>query len=137
MSSPSLNRRELMKASALLGLFGLTRGALAQTKTGKTLVVIFLRGGVDGLSMVAPFGDRDYAALRPTLHLRAPDSGGDDAALGLDGTFGLHPAMASLLPLYKAKQLAVMHAVGQHGASRSHFDAQDFLESGLEGPERK
>jgi uncharacterized protein (DUF1501 family) len=91
----------------------------------RSLVVIFLRGGVDGLAMVAPTGDPRHAELRPTLK--------DDAPLTLDSSFSLHPSMSALMPLYEAKRLAVVHAVGQLKPSRSHFDAQDFLESGLAG----
>jgi uncharacterized protein (DUF1501 family) len=131
--SRPIARRELLKASALLGAFGLSRVSLGQTPGGKVLVTLFMRGGADGLSMIPPYGDPAYAALRPTLQLRAPGSGGEDAALKLDGTFGLHPAMAALLPLYQSGQLCVVHAVGQHAPTRSHFDAQDFLEAGLEG----
>jgi uncharacterized protein (DUF1501 family) len=126
-------RRELLKACGVLGAFGLARGAWAQPRNGKVLVTLFMRGGVDGLSMVPPYGDAAYAALRPSLKLDAPGVGGDDAALELDRTFGLHPAMAALLPLYRSGQLCAVHAVGQRSPTRSHFDAQDHLESGLEG----
>lgn len=125
-------RRTLLQGGLLL----FANRALAQSPPAasqKALVVIFLRGGVDGLSMVPPHGDPAYAALRPTLRLLPPGAGGDDAALPLDGQFGLHPAMAALAPLYASQQLAVLHAVGQQSPSRSHFDAQDFLESGLAG----
>ena len=103
--------------------------ALAQPSAGrtKTLITIFLRGGVDGLSMVQPTGDRALVSLRPGLiHQGAK----------LDGFFSLHPAMKNLMPLYAKKQLAVLHAVGQANASRSHFEAQDFIESGLAGMKR-
>ncbi len=99
--------------------------ALAQAKRPKTLVVVFLRGGVDGLAMVPPIAESALASLRPTLV--------DPAALKLDGMFGLHSALAPLLPFYEGKRLAVIHAVGQPTPSRSHFDAQDFLESGTPG----
>ncbi len=102
--------------------------AFAQTMTPgtkKTLVVVFLRGGVDGLSMVPPVGDAAYAGLRPTLKLTSP--------LKLDSTFGLHPAMSALVPLFKARRLAVIHATGLPNSPRSHFEAQDFLESGSAG----
>lgn len=118
-------RRDFLKVLGL-SLPALQR-ALAQSPAGKTLIVIFLRGGVDGLSMVQPTGDRALAALRPGLiHQGAK----------LDGFFSLHPAMKGLLPLYATKQLAVLHAVGQANASRSHFEAQDFIESGLAGMKR-
>ncbi len=129
-----MRRRALLQASAALAAFGLAPGflsrALADSKRPKTLVVLFLRGGVDGLAMVAPMGDLSYAALRPSLRLL---STGDDAALALDPQFSLHPAFAPLLPLYTRGRLAIVHAVGQPTPSRSHFDAQDFLESGTPG----
>ncbi len=126
-------RRTLLRSLALFGVSasGLTK-ALAQPASKKTLVVVFLRGGVDGLSMVPPVGDPAYATLRPSLRILKPGLA-ENAALALDPTFGLHPSMSSLLPLYQARQLAVVHAVGQRQASRSHFDAQDFLESGAAG----
>ncbi len=98
----------------------------------KVLVVLFLRGGADGLSMVPPVGDPDYPALRPTLALARPGAG-SEAALRLDDTFGLHPALAPLAPLYAQGSLAFIHAVGSPRPTRSHFDAQDFLEAGTPG----
>ncbi len=123
-----MNRRDFFK---VLGLsFPVLSRALAQGTTGrpKTLVTIFLRGGVDGLSMVQPGGDPTLRVLRPTLL---------HEALPLDGFFGLHPAMKALLPFYASKQLAIVHAVGQAHPSRSHFEAQDFIESGLAGARRR
>lgn len=118
-------RRDFLK---LLGLsVPALQSALAQTRSNKTLITIFLRGGVDGLAMVQPTGDTSLAALRPGLIHGGPS---------LDGFFSLHPAMKALLPLYEKKQLAVVHAVGQANASRSHFEAQDFIESGLAGMKR-
>lgn len=116
-----ISRRRLLQSLAALG----ASPALAQ-KPGakKTLVVVFLRGGVDGLSLAPPTGDRDYAALRSTTRVKG---------LKLDDTFSLHPAMAGLLPLFTSKQLAVVHATGLPVSPRSHFEAQDFLESGTPG----
>lgn len=132
----NLSRRHLLRACAALAGFGLAPGflsrALAQPRP-KTLVVLFLRGGVDGLSLVPPVADPLLASLRPALRLLPSTSTGDDAALRLDSHFGLHPALAPLLPLYTAGKLAIVHAVGQQAASRSHFEAQDFLESGTPG----
>jgi len=118
-----ISRRALMQSLAAFG----AAPAFAQTTSGakKTLVVVFLRGGVDGLSMVPPVGDVAYAGLRPTLKLTTP--------LTLDATFGLHPAMSALAPLYASKQLAVVHATGLPNSPRSHFEAQDILESGSAG----
>ncbi len=101
---------------------------------GDTLVSIFLRGGVDGLSLVVPYGDDDYYRLRPTLALARPGdrrSGVVDRALDLDGFFGLHPALAPLVPLQKAGQLAVVHACGSGDQTRSHFEAMATMERGV------
>ncbi|MBK7860807.1 MAG: DUF1501 domain-containing protein [Archangiaceae bacterium] len=118
------SRRALLVGGGLSLAFA-SRARAREPSARKALVVVFLRGGVDGLAMVAPVGDPQYAGLRPTLR--------EEQAVVLDGFFALHPAMASLAPLYEQKRLAVVHAVGQLKASRSHFDAQDFLESGLAG----
>jgi len=115
-----LTRRELGAA----GLSLLFASRTSASSTNRTLVVVFLRGGVDGLAMIPP-KDRDYEALRPNLR--------DEAPLELDRSFGLHPSMSALQLLFTQKRLAVVHAVGQLRPSRSHFDAQDFLESGLAG----
>jgi uncharacterized protein (DUF1501 family) len=98
----------------------------------KALVVLFQRGAVDGLSMIPPLGDARYAAYRPTLAIPAPGKG-DDPAIPLDATFALHPALAPLKALWDARRLAVVHAVGSPDITRSHFDAQDFVESGTPG----
>lgn len=96
---------------------------------GKVLVVLFQRGAADALNMVVPHGDAEYYALRPTIAIPRPGARGD-AALDLDGFFGLHPALAPLQPLYQRGMLAPIHAVGSPSATRSHFDAQDYMESG-------
>jgi uncharacterized protein (DUF1501 family) len=98
---------------------------------GRKLIVVMLRGAVDGLNVVAPVGDANYAALRPTIALAPP--GQDNGALGLDGYFGLHPALAPLMPLWREKKLAFVHASGSPDATRSHFDAQDYMESATPG----
>jgi uncharacterized protein (DUF1501 family) len=102
-------------------------------KRRKTLVAIFQRGACDGLNTVVPYGEKAYYALRPSIAVPAPRGASKDAALDLDGFFGLHPALAPLLPLWQEKSLAVVHAVGSPDATRSHFDAQDFMESGTPG----
>ena len=99
---------------------------------GKALVVVFQRGAADGLSMVVPFKDQRYYQYRPTIAI-APPGHGDDAALPIDATFALHPALAPLMKLYKASKLAIVHSVGSPDRTRSHFDAQDFVESGTPG----
>lgn len=105
------------------GPLGSTAGAAARRGAGK-LIVVFLRGGIDGLSAVVPVADSAYYASRPGIAVPA------DAALPLDATFGLHPAMAPLHELWQDGRLAVIHAVGNPARSRSHFDAQDLLEQG-------
>ena len=106
------------------------------TKRKKVLICLFQRGACDGLSMVTPFGDPDLYKLRPNIAVAPPKRGEKTGALlDLDGFFGLHPAMASLLPVYKAGHMAIVHATGSPSGTRSHFDAQDFMESGT--PDRK
>ena len=135
------SRRVFLKSSGLaLVSFGLAprvllRSALAAENAArkKTLVVVFQRGAVDGLNTVIPYGEEAYRRLRPTIAVPAPRGGGRDAALDLDGHFGLHPALEPLLPLWRERSLAVVHAVGSPDGTRSHFDAQDFMESGTPG----
>ena len=98
----------------------------------KVLVVIFQRGAMDGLNAVVPYGERNYYGMRPSIAIPAPN-GGKGAALDLDGFFGLHPSLEPLLPLFQEKQLAIVHAAGSPDNSRSHFDAQDYMESGTPG----
>jgi uncharacterized protein (DUF1501 family) len=99
----------------------------------KQLVVLFQRGAADGLNIVVPFGERNYYGMRPSIAIPAPKRGGDAAALDLDGFFGLHPSLAPLEPLFRKSQLAIVHAAGSPDPTRSHFDAQDFMESGTPG----
>ncbi len=126
-----------MKGSAL-ALVGtstipqfLVRSVMAEQATaqadGKKLVVIFQRGAADGLNIVVPYREPSYYALRPNIAIQQKD------VLDLDGSFGLHPALAPLLPLYRQGHLAIVHAVGSPDATRSHFDAQDYMESGTPG----
>jgi uncharacterized protein (DUF1501 family) len=96
---------------------------------GKILIVLFQRGAADALNMVVPHGDADYYALRPTIAIPRPGAR-PEAALDLDGFFGLHPALAPMGPLWERGMLAPIHAVGSPSATRSHFDAQDYMESG-------
>jgi uncharacterized protein (DUF1501 family) len=99
--------------------------------TQRKLIVVMLRGAVDGLNVVAPIADKEYAALRPTIALAGP--GAEGGAHDLDGYFGLHPALSPLMPLWQQKKLAFVHASGSPDASRSHFDAQDYMESATPG----
>ncbi len=96
---------------------------------GKILIVLFQRGAADALNMVVPHGDSEYYALRPTIAIARPGARAE-AALDLDGFFGLHPALAPLRPCWERGMLAPVHAVGSPSATRSHFDAQDYMESG-------
>jgi uncharacterized protein (DUF1501 family) len=99
----------------------------------KTLIAIFQRGAVDGLNMVVPFGESNYYELRPAIAIRKPETGNPEAAINLDGFFGLHPSMSSLKPLWDSKRLAIVHAAGSPDNTRSHFDAQDYMESATPG----
>ncbi len=119
----------------------LRRAVLAQGIQGsggrrKVLIAIFQRGAVDGLNVVVPHGESSYYSLRPTLRIGPPKGAGSSAgesAVDLDGFFGLHPSLASLKPLWDAKRLAVVHAAGSPDSTRSHFDAQDYMESATPG----
>ena len=134
-------RRFFLKSSGLaLVSFGmvprvfLRSAAAAQgARRKKTLVVAFQRGACDGLNTVVPYGEDAYRSLRPTIAIPPPRGGGAEAALDLDGFFGLHPALEPLLPLWREKSLAVVHAIGSPDSTRSHFDAQDYMESGTPG----
>ena len=113
----------------------LTRAAFAKSVMPagkKRLVVLFQRGAADGLNIVVPHGEPSYYQLRPTLAIPRPNNG-NLSAIDLDGFFGLHPAMAAFKPLWDAKQLAIVHAAGSPDTTRSHFDAQDYMESGTPG----
>lgn len=104
----------------------------APSERKKILIAIFQRGAVDGLNVVIPHGEANYYALRPSIAIGRPD-GSDESAIDLDGHFGLHPALQSLKPLWDRKQLAIVEAVGSPDPTRSHFDAQDYMESGTPG----
>ncbi|NHZ78840.1 DUF1501 domain-containing protein [Massilia sp. CCM 8695] len=105
--------------------------ASGDSATRQKLIVVMLRGAVDGLNVVAPVGDPNYRRLRPTIGLELP--GAEGGALDLDGYFGLHPALAPLLPLWQEKRLAFVHASGSPDDSRSHFDAQIYMENATPG----
>ena len=132
----SITRRVFLRNSALavVGTAAipsfLTRAAYGSAEPGartKRLVVIFQRGAADGLNIVVPHGERAYYDMRPTINIPRKD------VLDLDGFFGLHPSMASLQPLWNQRHLAIVHAAGSPDPTRSHFDAQDFMESGTPG----
>jgi len=101
---------------------------LKNVPRGKTLVCLFQRGAADGLNVVVPHGEQAYYDMRPTIAVARP--GQAAGAIDLDGFFGLHPSLAPLKPLWDQKLLAPIHAVGSPSTSRSHFDAQDFMETG-------
>ncbi len=110
----------------------LARTVAAAQSSRRVLITIFQRGAVDGLNMIVPFGDRHYYAGRPSIAISRPGTSAD-AAIDLDGFFGLHPRLAPLGPLYKAGQMAVVHACGSPDETRSHFDAQDYMETATPG----
>jgi uncharacterized protein (DUF1501 family) len=134
-----ITRRTFLKTGgcALVAYAGaprfLLRTAHAAQASGKVLIAVFQRGAVDGLSMVMPHGDSGYAAVRPSIGLQPPRRGESERALDLDGFFALHPALAPLVPLWDHRALAVVHACGSPDTTRSHFDAQDYMESGTPG----
>src|SRR5262245_4546269 len=111
----------------------LARTAFAADRPGraKRLIAIFQRGAVDGLNMVVPFGEAEYYASRPSIAIPKPS--GDNGAIDLDGFFGLNPRLAPLKPLWDARHLAIVHAAGSPDSTRSHFDAQDYMETGTPG----
>ena len=140
-----MDRRYFLKTSGIgLASFGLMAAApeflhqfaSAQNAANgygkkKVLVTIFQRGAVDGLNMLVPHGESEYYNLRPTIAVKKP--GETDGAIKLDGTFGLNPAMTAFEPFWKSGQLAAITAVGSPDNTRSHFDAQDYMESGTPG----
>src|SRR5271154_809596 len=132
----SITRRVFLRNGALAAVGTtalpgfLTRAAFGAADPGirnKRLVVIFQRGAADGLNIVVPHGEPSYYAMRPSINIPKK------SVLDLDGFFGLHPAMSSFEPLWKQKHLAIVHAAGSPDPTRSHFDAQDFMESGTPG----
>jgi len=128
-----LNRRVFLKNSAL-AMFGvgaaphwLARAAEGAESRKKILVAIFQRGAADGLNVVVPYGDPNYYSLRPNIAVPKSD------VIELDGFFGLHPSLSALKPMFDAKHLAIVQATGSPDPTRSHFDAQDYMESGTPG----
>ena len=132
-----VTRRGFMKGGAL-ALVGtaaipsfLTRSVMAEMTTAaankKKLVVLFQRGAADGLNIVVPYREQNYYAMRPTIAIKPNE------VIDLDGFFGLHPAIAAFKPLYDQGHLAIIPAAGSPDTTRSHFDAQDYMESGTPG----
>ncbi|WP_207423936.1 DUF1501 domain-containing protein [Desertivirga brevis] len=138
-----VTRRGFIKAGGL-ALFGISLGGLpnflaraAETKKiihpykrSKVLVCIFQRGAMDGLMAVTPFTDNYLKAARPTLFMSAAKANNPNPLIDLDGRFGLHPAMKAFEPMFLEKRLAIVHGIGSPNNTRSHFDAQDYMESG-------
>ena len=129
-----MNRRIFLKSSGLALVGGalvpnvFTRMAAAGTTRGrKVLVAIFQRGAVDGLNVVVPYGESAYYSARPNIAIDRKD------VRDLDGFFGAHPSLDALMPLWRDKSLAFVQAVGSPDSTRSHFDAQDFMECGTPG----
>ncbi|MES2416712.1 MAG: DUF1501 domain-containing protein [Bacteroidota bacterium] len=137
------SRRGFIKAGGL-ALFGIGLGgipgfladAVASTtplglfKKRKIMVCIFQRGAMDGLMAVTPFTDQYLKAVRPTLFMSAAANGKGNPLIDLDGRFGLHPSMSAFEPMFREKRMAIVHGIGSPNNTRSHFDAQDFMESG-------
>jgi uncharacterized protein (DUF1501 family) len=140
MRPARFSRRYFLKQGGI-GLVGLStmpaflqRVVAATPSNGKKqLVVLFQRGAADGLNIVVPFAEPNYYRMRPTIAIPAPKRGTGDTAVDLDGFFGLHPGLAALAPLFQKNQLAIVHAAGSPDPTRSHFDAQDYMESGTPG----
>src|SRR5689334_3786216 len=136
-----MDRRYFLKATGIgLASFGLmsaapnflhqfAKASSLADKNGKrkTLITIFQRGAVDGLNMVVPYGDSDYYNLRRNIAIPKPNQA--EGAINLDGFFGLHPSLKPLESFWQNKQLAVIEATGSPDNTRSHFDAQDYMES--------
>jgi uncharacterized protein (DUF1501 family) len=133
----AITRRAFMRGGAMAAIgtaalpgfltraaFGLDMGTATRNKR---LVVIFQRGAADGLNIVVPHGERSYYSMRPSINVPR------NSVIDLDGMFGLHPSMSALKPIWDQRHLAIVHAAGSPDPTRSHFDAQDFMESGTPG----
>lgn len=133
-----MRRRQFLAQAGFASLASLgLEGWLSRTQAAPSsansqrLVVVFLRGAADGLNLVVPYQDPGYYSARPNIALPKPGTNG--GVLDLDGRFGLHPELAGLMPLWQQQQLAFFHASGSPDPSRSHFDAQDYMENGTPG----
>ena len=131
-----MDRRRFLKfvgllgtsAIATFGTHGWVAKSLATSPSPKRLIVIFLRGGIDGLNVVVPYGEPEYYTARPVIAI--PKPGKEKGVLDLDGFFGINPALSPLMPFWKQGSLAFIHAAGSPLSNRSHFEAQDQLETG-------
>ena len=146
MHKKSLSRRELLRSSSAMLSAAAAQSALPawmprlafapaqQAARGDVLISIFLRGGADTLNMVVPHGEDAYYAARPKIAIPRPDDSAPTAkVLDLDGFFGLHPALAPLLPVFQGGEMLAVHAAGSPDETRSHFEAMDFMERGTPG----
>lgn len=131
-NSNMTRRRFLLNSGALIASAAVPHALFAHTGGTACLVVVILRGALDGLAAVPPYGDPDYSGLHRELAIAAP--GAANGALALDGTFGLHPSLAFLHQRYLAGELTVFNAVASPYRDRSHFDGQNVLENGLTKP---
>ncbi|HWP57197.1 MAG TPA: DUF1501 domain-containing protein [Candidatus Acidoferrales bacterium] len=134
-----VSRRAFLKDSGLgllaLGFppsFLLRAARAADKRPGRALVVVFQRGGMDGLNAVIPFREASYYKMRPTIAIPEP-AAREGRGIDLDGFYALHPALAPLKPIYDQGRLAIVHAAGSPNNTRSHFDAQDYMETGTPG----
>lgn len=130
-----MNRRDFLKAALLsplvfplLGQQGWAYRSANEDFGAQKLIVVLLRGGIDGLNVVAPYGDNRYKQIRPTIGMSR-----SSGLIDLDGYWGMHPSLAPLSPLWANHSLAFVHACGSPDKTRSHFDAQDYMESGVPG----
>ncbi len=137
-----IKRRDLLKKSGVLAMGMLAypawmpRVALRTNDSaakGDILVAVFMRGGVDGLNVLVPHGDKDYYSLRETIGIAQPKASQSNSAIDLDGFFGLHPSLKPLKELFDQKVLAGVHAAGSPDPTHSHFDAMDYMERGTPG----
>ena len=134
-----MKRRKLLTIASLattgmllpIGFNSWVARGIDSANNRRRLVVVFLRGGMDGLNVLVPHQEADYYKVRPTIAVPYPDR--ENGAIDLDGFFGLHPKLKALLPLWKEKKLAFIHASGLPMVERSHFEAQDYIESGTPG----
>jgi len=136
-----LSRRVFLKDGAFAFVsLGFAPAFLARTAfaadgspRARRLIAIFQRGAVDGLNVVVPFGDAEYYRARPSIAIARPGDAAGGGAVDLDGFFGLNPRLQALKPWWDARQLAIVHACGSPDSTRSHFDAQDYMETGTPG----
>jgi uncharacterized protein (DUF1501 family) len=133
LKSSGVAMASLAAPPSFLQRVALAHNGASASQDRPIVVAIFQRGAMDGISAVVPFGDSRYASLRPQIAIPAPGRGNADAAIDLDGFFGLHPSLSPFKAIYESGRLAIVHAVGSPDNTRSHFDAQDYMEAGTPG----